>query len=219
MAKLTVKKADLDASTSKDKVVVRHRCYNVTIKGTAPLLFNRMLLKGEGQNKGAVVIKEDPIEKEWRIWREKLHTSDAGVIIPGVNLQMSIFSGAQYWGQRIPGAGQKTYSDLIKSGCIVEDMPISITDIEDERIEPFGTYCTGNVSKGSRGGKVWKIRPRINVWGGSFLFHVYDDRLTEDVLRTIITYAGVYRAVGDWRPRYGRYSLESLVEVESVNYI
>jgi hypothetical protein len=217
MAKITIKKEQADKC--KNKIVVRHRSYLVTIKGTAPLLFNKMPDLSKTKGEKGLQIKADPVELERLNWKNKLHfRSDIGVILPGINLQNNWMSGAQYWGAKIPGT-VKTYSDLFKSACVVDDMPLGITNLDDERLEQFGSHCTGNVSKGSRGGKVFKIRPLVKSWGGSCVIHVFDDRLTDDVLQTAITFAGVYRGIGDWRPRFGRYSLEKIEEVDSVEYV
>ena len=218
MAKVTVKKQAVEASGIEDKIVVRHRSFLVHIKGQAPLLFNKMPDMSKGAGEKVIQQKVDSVEAERLNWRKKLHfRADIGVYLPGRNFKMNWASGAQYWGQKIPGS-MKTYTDLIRSASLIEDAPLGIMEETDPRIEEYGTHCTGNVSKGSRGGKVYKIRPLIREWACVVPIHVYDDRLTEGVLKTCITFAGMYKGMGDYRPEYGRYALIKLEEVDSVVY-
>lgn len=198
-------------------IIATPALYEVEIQGVGGLLMNKLpdlsISKAEKKEQAKI----DPVELERRTWREKLYFSpDIGVYVPGENIHECLKEGCRYWGQRIPGEGQKTYTDVVAKAVVVEDMPLlGIKSKEDGRIVPFGKAVNGTPSKGKRSGaKVYKIRPLIQPWGGKFKMHVFDARLTEAVLRTILNYAGTFIGLCDWRPTFGRFGL---VKLERVN--
>jgi hypothetical protein len=188
--------------------------YEVTIKGMDGILFNRMPDMSKPKAEKAKAEKVDPLEVERATWREKSYfDSTGGLYIPGENVHECLYEGSKYWGARIAGEGKKTYSDLVKSAVIVENLPLGISK-DSEKMIPFGKNVNSNPSKGKKSGsKVYKIRPLLRPWGGTFIMHVFDARLTPEILRTIIAYAGVFRGMCDWRPVFGRFELEGIKEL------
>ena len=148
-----------------------------------------------------------------RTWREKTYFDDDGMLyVPGENIHQCFKDGCQYWGQKIPGEGNKTYTDVVGSAVICENMMLGCHK-DDDCVIPFGKAVNGNPSKGKKSGcKVYKIRPLLRPWGGSFRMHVFDGRLTVPILKTIITYAGAFRGLCDWRPVYGRFEMVDIKE-------
>lgn len=188
--------------------------YEVTIRGLDAIIFNKMpdlsLSKAEKSNQEKI----DKIELERMTWREKAYFNAGGSLyIPGENIHESMKEGAKYWGQRIPGEGKKTYTDVIASAVIVENLELGIKK-DDEKVIPFGKNCNGNPSKGKKSGSmVYKIRPMVRPWGGSFIIHVFDGRLTVSILKTIFAFSGTFRGLCDWRPTYGRFELVEIKEI------
>lgn len=191
--------------------VTRPISYTATIRGMGGLLMNKMPDLSQPKASGRSQEKEDPIEKEKKLWREKLYYDGAGqVFVPGENLHECLKEGTAYWGEKVQG--NKTYTDLVKSAVVVDSMYFDL-DKESPLIVPFGKAVNGNPSKGKKSGcKVYKIRPLIMPWSGSFTFSVFDPRLTRNVLETILTFAGTFKGLCDWRPQYGRFVLEDLQE-------
>lgn len=190
--------------------------YLVTIKGMDGILFDKMPdLSKNPKTTGNKQEKLDPIEKERATWREKLYfDDDNNVYIPGENIHESLKEGAKYWGQTIPGEGKKTFTDVITSAVVVENMFLGLKKDDDKNIFSFGKMCNMNPSKGKKSGsKAYIIRPLVRPWGGSFRINVFDARLTPDVLKIIITYSGTFKSLGTWRPVYGRYTLEGFEAV------
>lgn len=185
--------------------------YRVTIQGMDAILFNRCPDLGITKAEQKKQAKEDPIEIERNTWREKLYFDDnKQVFIPGENIHAAMEEGCRYWGRKIPGEGNKTYTDVIHSSVVVESLMLNITK-DSDKIVPFGKMVNGNPSKGKKSGsKVYKIRPLLRPWEGKFVMSVFDARLTVFVLKTIISYAGAYKGLCDWRPRYGRFTLMDL---------
>ena len=194
--------------------ITKPSLYEVTIKGLDGILFNRMvdlsLSKAEKKNQE----KRDPIELERENWREKTYFNDDGTIyIPGENIHQSMQDGAKYWGQKIPGEGNKTYTNVVASAIVCENLEFGIKK-DSEDLTPFGKMVNGNPSKGKKSGaKVYKIRPLLRPWGGAFRMHVFDARLTPSVLEVILNYAGMFCGLCDWRPTFGRFEI---VEIKKV---
>ena len=201
------------------KIVTVNRCYLMTIAGHTGLLMNKIpeTTTPPGEEKKQTKLTHH--EREEMSWRDKLYyREDIGVHIPGENLHESFKEGAKYWGQRIPGEGMKTYTDLVASAVVVEDAPLGSDGPmrkDDPTIVAFGKMVNSTPTKGKKGtGRVYRIRPLIIPWEATFKMHVYDERLTPEVLQTIITFAGQFKGVCDWRPQYGRYGLVDMEEIE-----
>lgn len=192
------------------------RQYLVTIKGVAPLLMNKLPDLSTPKGKRSNQAKEDPAEVEERTWREKLHFDSEGqVYIPGENSHENLKGAASYWNQKIPGEGNKTYTDVFARGVICENLYLGLHKDDQKNILPFGKMVNGTPSKGKKSGcKVYKIRPQIPVWGGTFKIHVFDARLYSEIIRVVMTYGGIYIGHCDWRPVYGRFDLVSLEEIK-----
>ena len=195
-------------------IVTKPARYQISIKGMDAILFNKMPDQSKSKTELKNQEKIDPIERERMMWREKAYFDADGMLyVPGENIHECMKQGAQYWGQKIPGAGNKTYTDVVNSAVVVENMLLGVHK-DDDKLIPFGKSVNGNPSKGKKSGaKVYKIRPLLRPWGGTFVIHVFDGRLTLSVLKTVLTYAGAFRGLCDWRPVYGRFELEKIEQI------
>ena len=184
--------------------------YDVVIQGSDAILFNKMPDMSQAKTKGPKQQQVDRLEDEKANFREKAYlTSDNKVYIPSENMHESLCQGAQYWGQKIPGAGSKTFTDVVKSACVVEDVDLGAT--KDDLIA-FGKAVNGTPTK-KNPSKVYKVRPLLRPWAGRFRIHVFDARIDASILKTIVAYAGAYRGVCEWRPKFGRFEVISVTEV------
>lgn len=50
-------------------------------------------------------------------------------------------------------------------------------------------------------------RPRFDDWELDFEIHVLDEQIKPDVVNGILTDAGQYVGIGDYRPKYGRFMI------------
>lgn len=198
-----------------DKIVVSPKKYKITIKGVGATLMSRMLDAGVPKSAKKEQAKQDPLEREHQIWRDKMYyTPELGVHWPAEAIHQMLQDGAKYWGATIPGEGKKTYTAVLKAAAIPEDLDLGISSKEDPRIVPFGRMVNGNPSRGKKSGqKVYKIRPMIHDWQGSFVLHVFDARLTPDVLSTILNMCGKFVGLSDWRPLYGRFDILKIEDI------
>lgn len=193
-----------------DLTITSPALYIVTIKGMDGILFNKIPDLSIPKSKSKKQTQEDRLAYEKEHWKEKAYfDAQGGLFVPGENIHECLKEGCAYWGQKIPGAGNKTFTDLVKSACIVESMPLGAT--EKDLIE-YGKVVNGTPTLRTPS-KVYKIRPLLRPWGGQFKLHVFDGRLDEAILKTIISYAGLFRGLCDWRPTFGRFELVSIEKV------
>lgn len=202
--------AKKDVIDGVDLTITTPAVYVVTIKGMDGILFNKIPDLSIPKSKSKKQTQEDRLAYEKEHWPEKAYVdSDGGLFIPGENIHESLKEGAAYWGQKIPGAGNKTFTDLIKSACIVEDMPLGKAAKD---LIAYGKVVNGTPTLRTAS-KVYKIRPLLRPWGGSFKLHVFDGRLDAAILKTVISYAGLFRGLCDWRPNFGRFEIVSIEKV------
>jgi len=204
----------LETIEVENLTVATPRMYKVKIQGSGGILFNKMKELSQTKAEKKNQEKVDPAELERKEWREKLYFDLSNQIyIPGENIHECMKEGCKYWGQKIAGEGNKTYTDVVASSVVIENLYLGL-DKNSELIVPFGKNVNGNPSKGKKSGaKVYKIRPLLMPWGGEFVMHVFDARLTVPVLTTILKYAGTYKGLCDWRPTYGRFELISIKQM------
>ena len=194
--------------------VISVKRFQYHIKGTGMIIFNRPndmnISAAEKQDQK----KEDPLLRERRVWREKLYVNHEGeIVLPGNNFHQGLMDATRYWGMKIAGAGQKTYTNLVKAGVICSELHFGVA-ADAESVIGFGANVNGNPSAIGGGKKVWRIRPALAPgWTATGEITVLDGRLTKDVMKTILTFYSVFVGLGDWRPQQGRFELISIEEV------
>lgn len=104
--------------------------------------------------------------------------------------------------------GKKTFKNVINGGIIVD--PIEII----HKSQKFVPHTIWGKNKNT-GGAVWVVRPMIEDWELEFTINLLqDERVSEGILKEILTYAGMYVGIGAWRPKYGRFEIVSWKEVK-----
>ena len=61
--------------------------------------------------------------------------------------------------------------------------------------------------------KVMRVRPFFKDWSTTFQVSVLDEMVTGSMLRTWLNNTGNFVGIGDYRPRYGRFSVTKVSEV------
>jgi hypothetical protein len=113
---------------------------------------------------------------------------------------------------KITGKGKSTYSKLTGSVLNVEEeyIPIQPSEYEEYRIAAVNPMTRG---------RMMVSRPRFNKWGAEFHIQILDDALPVEIVNEIITQAGQYVGIGDWRPdkkgMFGKFMLTSFKEVKT----
>lgn len=139
------------------------------------------------------------------------------VIMPSDNLMTTFRNG----GAMVPtGKGNKTFKAQTQSGIVVNEYgwellangkPVPWDQIKELINESdFEKHKAVALSLGfelfvkraalAPGRKNVRVRPRFDNWSCSGTLTVLDPAITTEVLTTIITYAGVYSGLCDWRP-------------------
>ena len=160
--------------------------------------------------------KEIAKDYEARTWRNRMHVnSDGFVFIPPTSLKNCLSECAKYLSIQIPGKGKATYTKHFEAGILIAD-PI-VLDVKADDVIGEWLFVP---SDGRRGGttRVSKCFPLIMSWKGKATIYIYDETITEDVLKMHLEEAGKFIGLGRFRPRnngyYGRFVVESFKVVD-----
>jgi hypothetical protein len=149
--------------------------------------------------------------------------ADAGRCIPlgKGTYQRVVCAGMQvkefYWPMMVDGKTIKSqqFLDLIDKGDTKEDHQKRHCSLASKN--GFDLWPKHAALGDGKGGvkKVIRVRPRFNKWSLQGTIDVFDDRLTPDIVKQILTFAGTRVGLGDWRPsapkkpgHYGLFDVE-----------
>jgi len=177
--------------------------YRVKIRGIRPLLMNRFPVEEylkEDSKPNKVGKPVDPMEEA----KKALYVNSKGEICtPATHILGAMIRAASDY--RIPGKGKKTFKDAVKSGVIIEPEMIPHKNQKWELdIRPVVVNRA----------RIPRARPRFDEWELEFTVTVLDERITPAILKEILTSAGRYRGIGDFRPQFG---LFEVVEFEKIS--
>jgi hypothetical protein len=181
------------------------RAFKVSIKGTRPLLMHDPM-RSRAVNEQYEAGKIPPeVEAEGGLYKDP----DGNIIIPSDNvLAMLFYAGADL---KVGGKGKTTYKKFVKSGLSIEPFYVPFLSEEEWTID----------ARPAKVGKaqIMRHRPRFEKWGLKFTVNVIDptfldNRSGPEILRQILTLAGRRHGLGDNRPIYGLFSVESIEEAQ-----
>lgn len=159
----------------------------VSIKGAAPYMQHKFT-PGKG---GVTVIPTPEDEAERAVYRDK----DGNYVIPASHLEGAMIKA----GTDIKQRGRKTYKEFIKAGCFVEPAFVKMST-------PGYEIDTRNVRV--QRATIMRARPRFDEWEADFdLVIQNDEQISPEVAKMILERAGEYYGIGDFRPRYGRFTV------------
>ena len=167
-----------------------------TIVGTAPLLQNRFPDEEKPEHptpgkKGARYNDKEEAQK-------RLYLVGKKVCQPANHIESAMIKSAV--NIKFAGQGKKTYKDAFKGGIFISPAMIP------HKTQKWVIDRQPVVIQRSR---IMRSRPRLDEWELSFKIDVIDDRIGEEVVKEVLTYAGLYVGIGDMRPRYGRFKIKS----------
>jgi hypothetical protein len=201
------------------------RKYAVEITGNTPLLHHWDNIdwademsewKDDPANKSASKAGDDRTPA-WR-WIGSMYNDGAFVSVPADNLMRSMMEG----GAMVPvpgGKSGKTFKSQSQSGMMVDQAfwhvevggkRISMDDIRPllknttfrehrAHVEKLGFSLFVKRAKVGTSKHI-RVRPRFDQWSISGTVSVWDDQITDHVIKEILKYAGQYKGLGDWRP-------------------
>jgi hypothetical protein len=201
------------------------RSYEVSLTGKMPLLMHADNVefsdqmdewKNDPQNKKHSKAGDDR-SPAFR-WLGALYHDGHHVALPNDNLMRAFMEG----GAMVPvpgGKNGKTFKSQTQSGMLVEGThwPLLVNgaavDVQPllalrDRTE-FKAHQQAVAARGFSlfvkrakigQSKHIRVRPLFEQWAATGTIHVWDEQITTDALRQIVTHAGLYKGLGDWRP-------------------
>lgn len=179
--------------------------YNITLKGTTPLLFNRFI-DASIQSKTK---KRSGSTKEINI-EDKLYRDGNGKIcVPSTWIYGCLVESAKSF--KIVGKSKATYSKLV--GSTVQVFP-DMFEVKPQEYEPYTISAVNPMTKG----RMMVTRPKLDKWEIAFAIVFNEDDIPVEVMKNIIDNAGNYVGIGDWRPakkgQFGKFIVEKFEEAE-----
>lgn len=190
-----------------------------TIEGTSPLLMHSSQLASP-LNEFAVAMKDitgkpakSKTEEDWRNlahleFMGSIYLDDNGVpAIPGELIEACIRDGA-----RKTRKGKDVLAGVLCDGCwpLKYKGPTDPEELfEDKRFVDSRTV-------GVKQNKVLRTRPRFDEWKCEFVVEYLPDLVNLKDLQKWITTAGQIVGIGDYRPRFGRFSVVKFAALKSV---
>jgi len=170
---------------------------DLTIKGITPLQQSKEYTSRETKRD-----KETHDTYEKRTWRLRSHFNEDGFVIhPAGALKQALIAAARYSGHQIPGQGKKTYTAKVTSGVAISKA--LVTDKKESDIVGVDVFCSSDGGRGAKSGRVWKTFPTLMEWTARTQVIVFDDIVTEDILRYLLEETGRFIGIGTWRPENG----------------
>lgn len=184
-----------------NEAIAREEPYRATIEveGTANFIFHRWnceaVAEKAGSKKGSAAKKTDNVESY--VYR----TPDGELAIPGEYFRQSLIHSAKF--SQDPRSPRKSAMDLFKAGIVVltELCPLGTKqwDLLDQR----------RVSVQRNG--ITRVRPAMLAgWQVTVdLMVLTPEYVSPQMLNEVLSRAGKLVGVGDFRPTYGRYQINS----------
>lgn len=147
---------------------------------------------------------------EWK--RTVYFDEDIGVYIPAMNLEAAFIEGSK----QFKVTGRATATKFIKSGLFINDDKLQLL-VDNKPIVDLDKVSVDRRTVKNPATKMRNTRYRaiFHKWSISFLLTISsDDYISTELLRDIIVYSGMYVGLCDYRPRFGRFKLVSIKEVE-----
>lgn len=145
---------------------------------------------------------EEAYKKEAEL---SLYRNEQGkIVIPSIHVEGALIKGGTQ--VRMAGKGKKTYKDTMKAFVEVSETEIPI-DNQDYELDRRWVVVQRN--------RILRTRPIISKGTKAiFILNVFDDALSLDILKEILTYAGMYVGIGDYRPKFGLFQVNKFEPVK-----
>lgn len=186
------------AEAANEGIIVLPYTCEITIEGTADILFHRW--SNESVEAKAKAPKNSKAKKEDDVESYVYRNKAGEICIPGEYLRQSIIHAAKF--KQDPRSPRKSAMDLFKAGIV------SLTSLAS-----LGTKDWDYLDKRrvviQREGAVTRIRPAmLKGWKATFLFQVLlPEYIDPQLLNEVTQMAGRLIGLGDFRPTYGRFTI------------
>ena len=180
------------------------KTYNVTIKGTTPLLMHRpSALIGD--------ISKEKTQKEitpMDYAKEGLYINPKGKLYqPATHILGSLIEAGK--DQQVVGKKKATYSKIIGYAVSIEPFEI------EHKNQNWKVYsCLGVINRG----RVLIHRPILNEWELNFNVIFDEEQIPPSILKEVMDRAGKFAGIGDWRPQkkgsFGKFQVTGWKEIK-----
>jgi len=127
---------------------------------------------------------------------------DGKFIIPAEVLEAAIINGAK---KRRRGPIFKSSMQVLDDGLLTHDGPKTVK----KRFADFAN-CAFRVGVRVQSAKVMRTRPMFKTWALNVTVLYDQEKIDESEVTTALIDAGAHAAIGDYRPKYGRFLVEEL---------
>jgi hypothetical protein len=183
--------------------------YEIEIKGTTPVVYNRM--KKEIEDEKKKLKKNELAEYEEKNWIKKAEIKDKDVILPPEWLKSMLINACKKT-RLVPHFETKknaTYTQYMQ-GVLIQHKP-SITIAKKKDLKQLGGFYPSQPNR-ANSGKIWKIFPQLEEgWSAKFTLIDPFGRMKQDELQELMEYGGMFIGIGDQRPmNFGRFEVISI---------
>lgn len=199
------------------------RTYFVELAGTQPLLMHQDNIRWSEkvkkwqktpENKKLSVAGDDR-SPAWG-WLGALYYDNESVTMPSDNIMSVLREG----GALVPtGKGQKTFKAQTQSGILTKEVswpvlvggePVPVEalqvlegemdfEVHQEVVADLGFELFVKRARIGQAKHI-RVRPRFDNWKLEGHLLVLDEQITTEILQSILTQAGLYKGLCDWRP-------------------
>lgn len=124
--------------------------------------------------------------------------------MPGSNFQRCLRNAATKW---------KLGKDVLRS-VVVTNNPLLEFEGSKIAVDMLNSRSPKLQLAAFTGRGVWVNRLYIPAWSANFELTLDDEIMGIDQLRRIANMAGKAEGLGTWRPRYGRFAVTTIEEIE-----
>lgn len=183
------------------------RFIDVKITGISELLHHRFVFSDE---KETAAKKKTGKPDYSQAWKTSLYwNAETGVYQPAEHLEPCMVQAAVNF--QIVGKGKKTYKSLFRSTVFIRPALIShhMKGTPDKLLEN-GCFKINKSRVNVQKAAVERLRPEFAIgWQLSFEIEVLDPQVPDDVVQQVLEHGGRFVGIGDYRPKFGRFSIAS----------
>ena len=182
---------------------------DVVVKGIAPLMQNRFMLKNDDETESKGATRRTGAKDYSYEWRDHLYADkEMNIYQPASHFEGAMVNAAVNF--KVTGKRGKSYKDLFKAAIFVvpDRIPHGMKvpeELTTDADQPLYQDIRPVVIKMNR---VAKSRPCFAPgWELAFEIRCTDDEIHPDLLQDVLTLAGKNVGIGDYRPRFGRFNV------------
>lgn len=189
------------------------RRFNVTLESITPYMQHRMdsqkLEEWEKNRKNIIeradVALEDQVRAEYHAYRN----AKGEYYLPSEHIRQCLIGGGSFLKSKV-GASRKSMTGIVAAMFMVTPDEIILP--------PFDEIDKRSAQNKNVKARIIVIRPKWNHWKVTFVLEVWDDSITVETIKEIITNSGNYVGIGSYRPTnkglFGRFSLVGFEEIK-----